>query len=112
MKRLALSLLAVCAMAGPSCVSLPPPAPGSGRYAGAEEAAYRKGYHLGFQDGKYSRTSDHERYHDDYAAATESAFATGYRFGHEAATDQADARDDERKLSRELGYEAGNTDAT
>ena len=90
---------------------MPPPAPFGGQYSGASEAAYRQGYHLGFQDGKRSRDEDYERYHYEYKDETEDAFSRGYELGYSAGEDQASADDDAKDRAKNDGYAAGRTDA-
>lgn len=111
MKRSALAVLLTCSALGPSCAPLPPPAPFSGQYSGASETAYRRGYHLGFQDGKRGRDDDYERYHYEYADDTETAFERGYILGYEAGEDQSEADDTARDRAKNDGYSAGRTDA-
>ncbi|HSJ01820.1 MAG: hypothetical protein ACAI34_10015 [Verrucomicrobium sp.] len=111
MKSLSLLLLATTLALLASCASKPPAAPGSDAYSGEKESAYRKGYHLGFQDGKRRRDDDSERYYYDYNQLTEKAFEKGYDLGYEAGNDQADATEVDRDAAQNHGYEAGRSDS-
>lgn len=111
MKHTALPALLACFFLGSACVPLPPPAPFSGQFSGAGEAVYRRGYHLGFQDGKRSRDDDYERHHYEYEDDTEDAFARGYELGYEAGEEQAGADEEDRDRAKNDGYNAGRTDA-
>jgi hypothetical protein len=80
-------------------------------YSGEGEAAYRGGYHHGFQDGRRGRDSDHERYYYEYNARTENAFEKGYALGFDAGEDQAEASETDRDAAQNQGYDAGRTDS-
>ncbi len=94
-----------------SCAPLPPPAPLSGQYSGANESAYRRGYHLGFRDGQSAHVENHERFHREYSVATAQAFQHGYKLGYETGEDQADANDEALKGAKANGHAAGRNDA-
>ncbi|WP_009964188.1 hypothetical protein [Verrucomicrobium spinosum] len=104
-------LLSIALLALACCTRMPPDAPGSGMYSGQGEAAYRGGYHHGFQDGRRGRDSDYERYYYEYNPRTEKPFEKGYDLGYEAGEDQAEAREVDRDAARNHGYDAGHTDS-
>lgn len=93
-----------------SCSRMPPAAPGSANYTGESEAAYRRGYHHGAQDGRRKRDSDYERYYYEYRPQTEKAFEQGYDLGYESGEDQAEASESDRDAARNQGYDAGRSD--
>jgi hypothetical protein len=112
MKRSIPALLLACLAMIPSCVvTSPPPVPYIGQYSGALETAYRRGYELGFLDGRRGRDENYERYHYEYGEASEDAFERGYDLGYEAGEDQSEADDASRDRAKNEGYNAGRSDA-
>jgi hypothetical protein len=106
-----LAALAILGFTSSCAPHRPPPAPLSGLYSGAGEDVYRRGYHLGFQDGKRGRDDDYEHYHYEYSESTEEAFQRGYELGYETGEDQSESDDAERDRAKNDGYNAGHSDA-
>lgn len=111
MSRCACVLSLVIQMCLVACAPMPPPAPFSGQYSGEAEVAYRRGYHLGVQDGKTARGDDYERHHSEYTGKTETAFSRGYALGYGTGDEQAGADDASQERAKNDGYNAGRADA-
>src|SRR3954466_1216839 len=96
MSRCALFLLLICGWFAASCTPLPSPSAIRHQYTGANGAAYRRGYQLGFKDGSHGNDDEYQRHHRDYNKTTEEAFKAGYDLGFDTGEDQASADDDDR----------------
>jgi hypothetical protein len=111
MKCSALITLLASAVVLLSCAPLPSPAPLSAQYSGANQTAYRRGYHLGFQDGNRGQEENYQRFHREYSSVTADAFQHGYKLGFETGEDQSDADETALNAAKTDGDAAGRTDA-
>ena len=102
--------LFVCVITLTQCTTKPPPAPGDTVFSGEQSTAYRRGYYLGFQDGKWKREEDFEHYYSDYKAETRDAFERGYHLGYENGKRDALADPADKDRAYNDGYEAGRSD--
>ena len=92
------------------CTTRPPRAPGDEPFSGGQSTSYRRGYHLGFQDGKRRLDDDFERHFSDYKTETRDAFEHGYHLGHDSGLREAAAGTEDKDRAYNDGYEAGRTD--